>query len=124
MDLSSFKCMDGYDSKGAVTVSAGTFPEVGCFDVYRKLTATELSHSQIAKGMTSTWYGLKKDYDFTTGLAKGSKTYDDIAGFTAMIWKGGVPTTDYVGFAVTAGCAGARFCVAINKKVGTPSAIK
>ena len=66
--------------------------------------------------MTDTWYAQKDKYDFAKGLPKGTNiagkanTYDDVDGLTAMLWKGGVEAkTDYVAFAVKAGCAAARF---------------
>jgi hypothetical protein len=74
--------------------------------------------------MTAAWYKQKANYDFATGKAKGkisdkTAVYDDVAGLTAMLWKGATgaaPPTDYGAFAVKAGCAAARFCVEPNKK--------
>jgi hypothetical protein len=90
-------------------------PNAKCFDVLHKITDSELSHDQIAKGMTKGMYDLLKDYDVATGKPKGTKTYDDVAGVTALLWKGDVPTTDFVAFGINSGCALARFCVEINK---------
>jgi hypothetical protein len=51
-----------------------------------------------------------------------TKTYDDVAGVTALLWKGAVPTTDFVAFGINSGCALARFCVDINKVTLTGTA--
>jgi hypothetical protein len=97
--------------KTAITVTAAT-----CTDIYYKVKSTDNTHAKIAKAMTAAWYAQKANYDFVKGLPTNSKTYDDVAGLTAMLWKGAVPTTDFAAFAVKAGCAAARFCVKINEK--------
>lgn len=95
--------------------------EATCFDILYKIKSTEKSHAEIAKGMTAAWYAQKDNYDFTTGLPTGTNkagkanTYAEVAGLTAMLWKGAVGTTDYAVFAVHAGCAAARFCLKINE---------
>jgi len=80
--------------------------------------------------MTGAWYAQKANYDFAKGKAKGkigtkAAGYDDVAGLTAMLWKGktgDTPPTDFAAFAVKGGCAAARFCVEPNKKTAGDAA--
>jgi hypothetical protein len=113
--LAADKCVDGLQKgAAAIAVTAAT-----CFDITYKVKPAEKTHAAIAKGMTAAWYAQKANYDFATGKPTNKKTYDDVAGLTAMLWAGGVPTTDFAGFAVKAGCAAARFCAKVNEKVMT-----
>jgi hypothetical protein len=104
----------------ATTCTAGlqkaaiTIPKATCLDIYYKIKPTEKTHTQIGKAMTAAWYAQKANYDFATGKATNKKTYDDVAGLTALLWKGAA--TDFAAFGIKAGCAAARFCVLINEK--------
>jgi len=111
-------CVNGLE-KTAIAIPAAT-----CLDIFYQVPEADKTHSAIAKGMTAAWYAHKENYDFATGKPINGKTYDDVAGLTAMLWKGAVPATDYAAFAVKAGCAAARFCVKINEQVLASGAVK
>ena len=79
--------------------------------------------------MTASWYAHLTNYDFTTHKPKNGKTYDQVAGLTAMIWKGNDPVktdadADHVAFAIQAGCAAARFCKTMNASGKYPTNLK
>jgi hypothetical protein len=59
-----------------------------CYDLVYELTDKDTDHAAIAKAMTASWYEQKVDYDFATGKTKNDKEYTDVAGLTAMLWKG------------------------------------
>lgn len=123
----AFKSDLTYCPEGRGT-AAITVPVATCFDIYYKIKSTEKTFSEIAKGMTASWYAQKAHYDFATGKPKSPKKYKDVEGLTGMLWKGkvgdGAATEEYVAFAMRNGCAAARFCVTINQKVPTSTTDK
>jgi hypothetical protein len=95
-DLKKLKPNECINGKGKAITTEGL---TTCVDVLYKVPETMTTVDEIAKGMTAAWYTDKDNYDYDLGTAKNSKTLDEIAGFTGMIWKGAVKAgTDYAVF--------------------------